>query len=204
MNASTRLLELLPAAAEGEDAARRCQALFYQSQGFFYCHNLTSALKDLNECLRFFPRDSNYLTARSNVSAQQGRRDQVVNQLTKVFTLNPTYTQAGMAYFTRGLMLLDEGKWNEALADFDRTLRLNSRNYSALKHRVLCLYHMEETAACTQFLEEADQLSRDLFFPSEYSQEDFVHSLSMRAVGQAHEGLFADTVHDLKRTASTA
>jgi tetratricopeptide (TPR) repeat protein len=114
----------------------------HQSQEFWRCPSQGQSLKPtaqgflrlLSICsLQQSDRD---LRALVSYKAQNGDYTSAINLLNQLLSYHP---DSAIDYNNRGLMYFYQGKFDQALTDYNRAIALNSRLDSAYNNRANCL-----------------------------------------------------------------
>lgn len=125
-------IESFEAAKEAEEDPR----LLYRGEGMAYmgktqyaeaAEAFETALSLSDGRINDMDYDINYYLATAYY--KQGETDKAIRAYTAILDLRP---EEGDAYYLRGVIYTERGKLEEALADFDKTISLNTRDYDRL------------------------------------------------------------------------
>ena len=140
VEAATRCISLLP---PDDPISLRIRALYCRARSNFQIQNFSAALKDVSECLGLKPAHVEILQLRSIIYRFQGRREKAIQDLARLLQIDHDSDSVHDYLERRTDLRFEQGKAEEALADYEALLTLNPHNSFALRARNACLAYFQ-------------------------------------------------------------
>jgi Tfp pilus assembly protein PilF len=153
------------------DVPSDVDAMMGRAQAYKELGMISEYENDIEAAYKLAPKNVKVLNAKASVLDEQGKETEALKILKESLTIDNTTNFE--AFFLRGLINAKQGKYKEAIADFDKTISINHSHSKSYYNLGVCFNAMGNSNDAKRYFEIAKLMGNERAKSMHYLHSDF-------------------------------